>query len=75
MTCMCVCVPGSQKRVDDAITRLEIQRDEFMNVEGKSSSDEDLFASLRVRRIYTPTAMACVLYLRTCASYWTFTIL
>jgi len=53
---MCVC---SQKRVDDAITRLEIQRDEFMNVEGKASSDEDLFASLRVREWLNLLLFAC----------------
>jgi hypothetical protein len=34
--------------VSEAIARLEVMRDEFMNVEGQSSSDEDLFASLKV---------------------------
>lgn len=36
-------------RVNEAITRLETMRDEFMNVEGQSSTDEDLFASLKGR--------------------------
>jgi len=38
-----------KKRVSEAIDRLEVMRDEFMNVEGQSSSDEDLFASLKGR--------------------------
>lgn len=36
-------------RVKGAIERLEVMRDEFMNVEGKASTDENLFASLQDR--------------------------
>lgn len=32
-----------------AIDKLEVMRDEFMGVEGKASSDEDMFASLKTR--------------------------
>lgn len=36
-------------RVKGAIERLEVMRDEFMNVEGKASTDENMFASLQDR--------------------------
>ena len=40
-----------QTRVTTAIEKLEVMRDEFMNVEGQASTDEDMFASLRERSV------------------------
>ena len=41
----------AQTRVKTAIEKLEVMRDEFMNVEGQASTDEDMFASLRERSV------------------------
>ena len=40
---------AEKKRVKDAIARMEIMRDEFMDVQGEAESDDDIFASLRER--------------------------
>lgn len=38
-----------KERVTTAIERMQIQMDEFMNVQGEATSDADMFASLRER--------------------------
>ena len=38
-----------KERVTSAIDRMQIQMDEFMNVQGEATSDADMFASLRER--------------------------